>query len=349
MVRRSARSGFTLIELLVVIAIIALLMALLLPAIQKVREAANKMLCGSNIRQIGIAAHNYHGDFGRLPPGTWGTIPNDGSAAFSWDFQHIGSLAALLPYMEQQLLYNQLRTTGPVATPPPPPYTVGPAAGQPGFDFGLYSASNAWWTQSINLTIAGARMKMFQCPSDTLYEDVTMGTFIMMLVSGYTLWGGYYGLPTGQFLGRSNYAAVSGCFPTNDPFYNFWDGVMGNRTDLSLGQLTVMDGTSNTVMYGEGLGGSGVGARDFVWSWIGGICMPTYWGLSPATTPSGWYQFSSRHATVVQFVYGDGSVRGLRFNPRTDGANAFTNQWYTLQEIVGKADGGLRDRSILED
>jgi len=93
--------GFTLIELLVVIAIIGLLMALLLPAIQRVREAANRMRCSNNLKQIGIALHNYHNDYNSLPPGgvTEGCCCSTPSG-ITWTI-------AILPYMEQEALYRQ--------------------------------------------------------------------------------------------------------------------------------------------------------------------------------------------------------------------------------------------------
>jgi prepilin-type N-terminal cleavage/methylation domain-containing protein len=94
------RIGFTLIELLVVIAIIGILMALLLPAIQKVREAANRMLCGSNLRQIGIALHNYYGDYNKFPPGGITEGPCCGTnSGTNWAIE-------LLPYIEQDALYK---------------------------------------------------------------------------------------------------------------------------------------------------------------------------------------------------------------------------------------------------
>src|SRR5215471_18286987 len=115
------RVGFTLIELLVVIAIIAILIGLLLPAVQKVREAAARMSCSNNIKQISLAVHNFENTFSKVPPiGSWGpTFRNNGyppatnggsvtaadGATGSW-------LVHLLPFVEQGNLFNQFTALG---------------------------------------------------------------------------------------------------------------------------------------------------------------------------------------------------------------------------------------------
>jgi prepilin-type N-terminal cleavage/methylation domain-containing protein/prepilin-type processing-associated H-X9-DG protein len=109
--------GFSLVELLVVIAIISTLIGLLLPAVQRVREAAKRMSCANNLHQLGLAVHNYEGVYGCLPSGSRGPMNTDGTFPYGWydpiygtnyPWGHFGWPVPLLPFLEQANLYQQI-------------------------------------------------------------------------------------------------------------------------------------------------------------------------------------------------------------------------------------------------
>jgi prepilin-type N-terminal cleavage/methylation domain-containing protein len=312
---RLRRRGFTLIELLVVIAIIAILIGLLLPAVQKVREAAARMSCSNNLKQISLAYANYDATYGKLPPGYIGEQPG---SAFSFNAPWVGSLCLLLPYIEQDNLYKQLVPT--------PSTTLAPAT--------------PWWSIPSYFTAAQAPIKIFRCPSDTdsppttgcfilFYPDPTNGNFV----------GGYYPNPTGSLFGKSNYAPNQGSFGAiNDGFYGNWVGPFTSFSSNKIGAIP--DGTSNTIFVGEALGGDAGGSRDFDMAWMG-AAMVTYWGIPD---PAVWYAYGSQHTGVVQFGFGDGSVRSIR---KGVGVTALTTDWYNFQRAAGYQDGGVIDFSQL--
>jgi prepilin-type N-terminal cleavage/methylation domain-containing protein/prepilin-type processing-associated H-X9-DG protein len=147
------RRGFTLIELLVVIAIIAVLIALLLPAVQAAREAARRMQCVNNMKQIGLALHNYHDQNGTFPMGAslgLTTPPKTYQAKQNW-----GYLAAILPQLGETPIYNAIN-----------------------FSIGVQLSGFAW---TINSTAIGTQVRTFLCPTDP-----NSG-------SGYVISNNYYG------------------------------------------------------------------------------------------------------------------------------------------------------------
>lgn len=358
------RSAFTLIELLVVIAIIGLLMALLLPAVQRVREAANAMICASNLRQIALAAHNFHADFKKLPAGMYNTVSQP-TGYLPAEGPYAGVLAALLPYVELDNVRVGLRNFANTTT------------------LAISSQSNnngPWWLGSggaVNLSadLAGLRIGVFKCPSDTIDERGMNVIFATVASNAYNspAQGPYDQYQTGPLnagdvaLGRSNYFGVAGMtFEGN--WYRTFDGILRNRQQLTLGNITAKDGTSNTLLFGESIGDypNAANQRTAVYAWMGAGSLTTWRGLGVRGQPGNnggptLNRFASSHAAGAQFAMGDGSVRTIRPDSTSSGWNGNGNpwdapftagssaEWQTLQKLAGWKDGYRADSSIVSD
>jgi len=309
-------TGFTLIELLVVIAIIAILIGLLLPAVQKVRAAAARTQCQNNLKQITLAALNYESTYGSLPPG----LAYD--PAVGGNQSYIGTLAFILPYMEQQNVANNISAT----------------------QLTIPSTGGAWWGGS-SWTAAQNVIKPYLCPSDYAQTvNVTSGMWAYFFEDGYTLYGGYFGGSNYPTVGKTNYAGNAGALGNvapsgegGDAFYGQFVGPYFCNSKTKIVQIA--DGTSNTLGFGESLfGASPPSVRDFVSPWEAGAPLPTAWGL---ISPTAWYSYGSMHDAVVQFSMCDGSVRGLTKGTGASGGNTawFSASWYALQYAAGTKDG----------
>ena len=278
------RRGFTLIELLVVIAIIAVLIGLLLPAVQKVRESAARLKCKNNLKQIGLAFHGYHGANEALPPGYNSkglSLDDPKSSGPGW-----GWGAYLLPYLEQENLFRQI-------------------------DFGKDI------TDPANAQARTTKVAVFRCPSDSPKGD----TFGVPDGMGNTLCD----VAFGNYVGMAGVYEVSGYPDTG----NGSPGVLLRNSKVRFTDIT--DGTSNTLFAGER-----ASKQSPMTTWVGGVSgavipqtnNPSLGVEGPGVlilTNSGMAaegrvpnnplehveDTNSRHSQGVNWLFGDGSVRGI--------------------------------------
>jgi prepilin-type N-terminal cleavage/methylation domain-containing protein/prepilin-type processing-associated H-X9-DG protein len=238
---RTIRRGFTLIELLVVIAIIGVLIALLLPAVQAAREAARRMQCTNNLKQLGLAVHNYHDLHNVIPPGRiWKagppgpTFPTifSGTPNTTW-------FELMLPMIEQGNLANSFN------------FDLG-AEGYPGG--GLAPAAGYF----ANSTVAGTKISTFQCPSDRELKFQITPQYAGGALSGPIMTKGNYATSWGNTNWRQRAIGTQ----------VYMDSAFGH--DMSVGLAKITDGTSSTVFCAEVLQGALYDVRGVMWSSVPG-------------------------------------------------------------------------------